>query len=235
LEEKTTTYNYLQLGDKNQFSYQCSEETETNHGIFEKNNFFIIINMSEQVFIEFHTRWFYIPTIITVAFLFAYVGIKDCYKKIREFVNVLDDDQKIVYNEIRKERETTYWSAFMQGCFIAILYLLLTVFTCGHSKSVYNLVSDVLCIILVTTYFVYTLKEKKKIMLLDGDMDETQERKWIAIYRCMQKSFWSWFLMGLLISGFVFSLLDAISPPIRICVQPSIAKKKPSLKRKQKK
>lgn len=192
--------------------------------------------MSEQVFIEFHTRWFYIPTIITVAFLFAFMGVKDCYKTIREFVKMLDDDQKKVYNEVRKERENTYWGALMQGCFIAILYIILTTFTCGQSKSIYNLISDVLCIVFVTTYFVYTLKEKRKIMLLDGDMDETQEKKWIEIYRCMQKSFWSSFLMGLLFSGFVFSLLDAFSPPIRICINPSAmtsTKKKVLIKKKK--
>lgn len=202
-----------------------------NNILFFRNNF-SNNKMSEQVFIEFHTRWFYLPTIITIAFLFAFVGVKDCYKKIKEFINMLDDDQKKVYNEIRKERENTYWCALMQGFFIAILYILMTTFTCGRSKSLYNLISDVMCIIFTTTYFVYTLKEKKKVMLLDGDMDEIQEKKWISIYRCMQKSFWSSFLMGLLISGFVFSLLDALSPPIRICVNPVTRTRKPLLVKK---
>jgi len=176
--------------------------------------------MPEQVFIKFHTKWFYIPAMIAIAFIFAFVGVKDCYKKIREFVKVLDNDQKKIYNEIRKERENTYWCALMQGCFVAVLYILVATFTCGQSKSIYHLVSDIMCIVFVTTYFVYTLKEKKKIMLIDGDMDETQEKKWITIYRCMQKNFHSYFLFGLLFSGLVFSLLDIISPPVMVCVNP---------------
>lgn len=193
--------------------------------------------MSEEILIEFHTRWFYIPTIITVAFLFAFISVKDCYKKIREFVGMLDNDQKKIYNDIRKERENTYWCALMQGCFVAILYIIMTTFTCGQSKPVYHLISDILCIVFATTYFVYTLKEKKKIMLIDGDMDDAQEKKWIEIYRCMQKSFWSSFLMGLLFSGFVFSMLDILSPPMKICVREKNQqqKKKPTNKKTIKK
>lgn len=174
--------------------------------------------MHEELFIEFHTRWFYLPAIITVAFLFSYLGVHECYKKIRSFYAVLDDEQKTVYMEIRKEREKTYWSALLQGCFVAILYILMTTFTCGKSKAIYHLLSDIFCIILTTTYFVYLLKEKKKVMLIDGDLDDAQEKKWIDIYRCMQRSFWSYFLIGLLFSGFVFSLLDILTPPIRVCV-----------------
>lgn len=176
--------------------------------------------MSEQIYIEFHTRWFYLPAIIALAFMVASLGIHHCYKDIKEFVKILDEDQKKVYNEIRKERENTYWCAIMQGCFIAILYILMTTLLCGRSKSIYHLVSDVVCIILVTSYFVYTLKEKKKIMLIDGDLDDKQEKKWITIYRCMQKSFWGHFLTGLLFFGFVFSLLDIVSPPVRVCINP---------------
>lgn len=180
--------------------------------------------MSEQIFIEYHTRWFYIPAIIAVAFLFAFASVKDCYKPIREFVQTLDNDQKQTYNEIRKERENTYWCALMQGCFVAILYILVSTLTCGRSKPIYHLVSDILCIVFTTTYFVYILKEKKKIMLVDGDMDEAQEKKWITIYRCMQRKFHSSFLMGLLFSGFVFTMLDTLSPPVRVCFRPKARK-----------
>jgi len=191
--------------------------------------------MAEQVYIEFHTRWFYIPTMITIAFIFAFVGVKDCYTKIKEFVKVLDNDQKKVYNEIRKERENTYWCALMQGCFVAVLYIIVSTFTCGQSKPIYHLISDILCIVFVTTYFVYTLKEKKKIMLIDGDMDETQEKKWITIYRCMQKNFYTYFLFGLLLSGFVFSLLDIISPPMMVCVNPKPRKQQKKFLKKSRK
>lgn len=174
--------------------------------------------MSGQVFIEFHTRWFYIPAIISIAFIFAFVGVKDCYKDIKNFVKVLDNDQKKVYNEIRKERENTYWCALMQGCFVAALYIIMTTFTCGQSKPIYHLIFDILCIVFTTTYFVYILKEKKKIMLIDGDMDETQDKKWVKVYRCMQRRFHSYFLIGLLFSGFIFNLLDIMSPPVRVCI-----------------
>ena len=189
--------------------------------------------MSEQVFIEFHTRWFYVPAIISIAFVFAFFGIKDCYKKIRQFVQLLDNDQKKVYNEIRKERENTHWCALMQGCFVAILYIVMTTFMCGRSKPIYHLISDVVCIVFTTTYFVYILKPKKKIMLVDGGMDETQQKKWVEIYRCMQKSFWSYFLIGLLFSGFVFSLLDIISSPVRVCVRVKPEKKPRKVKNKK--
>lgn len=191
--------------------------------------------MPEQVFIKFHTKWFYIPAIITIAFIFAFIGIKDCYKDIRDFVKILDNDQKKVYNEIRKERENTYWCALMQGCFVAVLYIIVTTLTCGQSKAIYHLISDILCIVFVTTYFVYILKEKKKIMLIDGDMDETQEKQWIKIYRCMQRSFNSYFLMGLLFSGFVFSLLDIISPPVMVCLNSKSRKQQKKILKKSRK
>jgi hypothetical protein len=77
-------------------------------------------------------------------------------------------------------------------------------------------------------------------MLIDGEMDETQEKKWITIYRCMQRRFHSYFLIGLLFSGFIFSLLDILSPPVRICVNPNkprrlqqqkLLKKKPTIRK----
>lgn len=180
----------------------------------------------QQVYIEFHTRWFYLPTIITTAFLFASVGVHACYKKIRSFAANLDDDQKKVYAEIRKEREGTYWCALMQGCFVAILYIVFTTLTCGHAKPVYHLISDIMCLVFVTTYFVYTLKDKKKVMLLDGDLDDAQEKQWVGIYRCMQKTFWSKFLMGLIVSGFVLSMFDLMTPPMRVCVKQQQQQKK---------
>lgn len=191
--------------------------------------------MAEKVFVQFHSRWFYIPAIISIAFMFAYIGIKDCYKQIKSYVAMLDDDQKKVYNDIRKERESAYWCAMMQGCFIAILYIMFATLTCGKSKSVYHLISDILCIILTTTYFVYILKPKKKIMLLDGDMDEQQEKKWVGIYRCMQKSFWSYFLIGLLTSGFLFTILDIIMPPMTVCMIPNKKKYSSSSQQQKKK
>lgn len=186
-----------------------------------------------EVYIEFHTRWFYIPTIITAAFLFASVGVHTCYKRIRSFAASLDDDQKKVYAEIRKERMETYWCALMQGCFVAIIYIIFTTLMSGHAKPVYHLISDILCLVFATTYFVYTLKDKKKVMLLDGDLDDAQEKDWVGIYRCMQKTFWSKFLMGLLVSGFVLSMLDILTPPVRVCV--ANQKQKPKQKPKNNK
>lgn len=182
--------------------------------------------MSKELYIEFHTRWFYIPAIITIAFLSAFWGVKDCYKNIREFTKALDEEQKKIYDDIRKEREQTYWQALMQGCFVAVIYIIFSTLTCSQTKPMYHLATDILCLVFVTTYFVYTLKEKKKVMLIDGDLDDAQEKKWISIYRCMQKQFWSFFLMGLIFSGFLFSLLDLVSPPIRICVLPKKTNKK---------
>lgn len=186
--------------------------------------------MSNEIYIEFHSRWFYIPAMITIAFLVASFGVKDCYKRIRGFMNILDEDQKKIYMEIRKERENTYWCALMQGCFVAILYIIMSTLTCS-SKSLYHLISDILCLIFTTTYFVYTLKGKKKIMLIDAEMDETQDKKWVEIYRCMQRNFWSYFLMGLLVSGFVFSMLDILTPPIQICINPKKTPPRPKKKK----
>lgn len=178
-----------------------------------------------MIFIQSNSRWFYLPAVISIAFIFALVGIQDCYKQIREFVNTLDNDQKKDYFVIRKERQDAYWSAMMQGCFVAILYILFATFTAGKSKTVYHLISDISCLIFTTTYFAYILKPKKGTMLLDGDMDMQQEKKWIGIYRCMQRSYWSYFLYGLLTAAFLFCLLDIATPP-RSCLIPINRNKK---------
>ena len=177
--------------------------------------------MSEQIFIEFHTRWFYLPTMIAIAFLIASASVIHCVKQMKDLYKSLDEDQRKIYKEISKEREKLYWCALLQGCFIAILYIIMTTMTCGVSKSLYHLVSDVLCIILATAYFVYTLKDKQKFLINEAELDENQDKKWFTLYRCMQVSFWGHFLMGLLFSAFIFQMLDIVSPPIHVCINPT--------------
>jgi len=171
-----------------------------------------------EIFLEISPRWFYFPTIIVIAFIFASFGIHHCTNKIHKFSSSLNANQKAIYEKIKNERQNIYGCAMMQGFFVSLIYIVYASVFIGRIKSIYHLISDIAAIIFIVSYFVYTLQPKKNYMLLDGNLNEEERKEWYAIYICMEKSFWGHFLIGIVIGGFLLSILDLWQPPLKICI-----------------
>jgi hypothetical protein len=173
--------------------------------------------INDKIFIEPRPRWFNLPLVIAFGFLSGYLGHAACLKGLRSFEDRLTECQKGLYHEIIKERQHIFWCSLLQGVMIAILYVGCSVLLLGRSFG-YSLMGEVLAIIVGIGYLLYIVTDKKKNMLLDGNLDSEDVKDWYRSYQCMDKQFHLYFIMGFLLMGVLLYMIDIISPPYRVCV-----------------
>lgn len=171
--------------------------------------------------------WFYLPAIISIAFLAGFYGIRRCYSKISDFRSHLDGNQLELYDKITRERKQIFFSSLFQGLLLVLVYIFFSFFYGG--KDVYRFVSDILCVLLGSTYIFYIIYPKTCSMLDDAGLSNEDVRKWYDIYQCMEQSFWYSFLMGLVVGGLILHIIDIFScpypPPDVILIRAPVAQK----------
>ena len=111
------------------------------------------------------------------------------------FMNTLNEEQKHIYMEIKKERLQLYLQGLVLGCVLAMMSLFLL-----SSKSPLTRICVFSVLGLGSAYVYYSLMPKKKWML---DYIETNEQSkaWLDIYQEMKRRSIVGGLLG--ISGFV--------------------------------
>jgi len=166
--------------------------------------------------IETRSRYFYLPAVLTIAFLCAFGATGNCFRRIRDFETTLQGDQLSVYQEISRERRNIFYRSIFVGLLFVIIYILFSSLA-RQGGSLYHLCWDTLCILCASIYLFYTISFKKKHMLSDVNLSTEEVRKWYAIYRCMEENFWRSFIVGLLASGAFLVIIDCILPPTTIC------------------
>lgn len=145
--------------------------------------------------------WFYLPTVIASGFVAAHIGAYMCKKELKNIRESVDGE---TYKKVVNERKEVYFNALIKSIVVAILYLLLVRLT--HKKNNYHLSADVLCIVLTFSFLFYLLTSKKHTLLRG---DNTSE--WLASYYCMEKHYWTWFILGAIVSSSVLYLHDVWS------------------------
>lgn len=135
--------------------------------------------------------WFYLPTVLAAGFLMATIGTYQCKKELTKIRHSVDED---TYNKVIHERKMIYKQAIAMAILLAILYLI-CITMCKNNKSMFQIVSDVLCIVLGFTFLFYMLSTAKYTMLTPENTKE-----WLASYTCMQKHYWNFFTIGIVFS-----------------------------------
>ena len=145
--------------------------------------------------------------IIALVFLIANIyTILSCSnnKEIKKnFLNVLNEDQKNTYEKIIEERKNIYYSGYILGILISLIsYFIIKKFTKINFNKI-SLICFVGSITFVTNYLFYILYPKSDYMLLHLN-DKKQITEWLNIYRTMQVKFHMGFVLGI-IAVMIFS------------------------------
>ena len=111
------------------------------------------------------------------------------------FQDTLDENQKILYKGIKRDRLTLYLTGLFFGSLIAVAYLYFY-----ESKNVFNQVCSFVTIAWGFTYFYYMLMPKSTYMV-NHLKNQEQNRAWNNIYRDMQFRYIGGFLLGMIAYG----------------------------------
>ena len=142
-----------------------------------------------------------ITCIIALVFLIANIYIIFSCSNNKElkknFLNVLNEEQKITYEKIIDERKNIYYSGYILGIILSLIgYFSIKKFTTMRFNKV-SLICFVGAITFVTNYLFYILYPKSDYMLLHLN-DKKQIQEWLNIYRTMQFKFHIGFVLGIL-------------------------------------
>ena len=142
-----------------------------------------------------------ITCIIALVFLIANIyTIFSCSnnKELKKnFLNVLNEEQKITYEKIIDERKNIYYGGYILGIILSFIgYFSIKKFTTMRFNKM-SLICFVGAITFVTNYLFYILYPKSDYMLLHLN-DKKQIQEWLNIYRTMQFKFHIGFVVGIL-------------------------------------
>tara|TARA_B100000900_G_scaffold210428_1_gene178350 strand:- start:1038 stop:1508 length:471 start_codon:yes stop_codon:yes gene_type:complete len=148
--------------------------------------------------------------IIAMVFLIAnFYTILSCSnnkKDKQDFLDVLNDEQKITYEKIINQRKNIYYSGYGLGILLSLIGIF---FIKKFMKLRFNNIS-LICFVgavtFVTNYLFYILYPKADYMLLHLN-DKKQIEEWLKIYKKMQFKFHFGFVLGIIaVMIFCYSL-----------------------------
>ena len=142
-----------------------------------------------------------ITCVIALVFLIANIyTILSCSnnKEIKQkFLNVLNEEQKNIYEKIINERKYIYYSGYVLGIILSLIgYFIIKKLTKMRFNKI-SLICFVGSITFVTNYLFYILYPKSDYMLLHLS-DKRQISEWLNIYRTMQIKFHIGFVLGII-------------------------------------
>jgi fructose-specific phosphotransferase system IIC component len=121
-----------------------------------------------------------------------------------KFFNVLDNNQKKIYENIIIERRNIYYIGFILGIILSILFIFIN----KKIKLIKLTKPIMLCLVItitfITNYLFYILYPKSTYMLLHLH-DKKQINEWLNIYKKMQYRYHFGFVLGI-IAVFIFCL-----------------------------
>jgi hypothetical protein len=115
----------------------------------------------------------------------------------QDFLNVLNDKQKVTYDNIIRERKNIYYIGYILGLILSfVIIFILKKFQKNKLNNI-SLVCLVGSVTFITNYLFYILYPKTDYMLLHLN-DKKQIEEWLKIYKKMQFKFHMGFVLGII-------------------------------------
>tara|TARA_B100000424_G_C22792828_1_gene425704 strand:- start:71 stop:547 length:477 start_codon:yes stop_codon:yes gene_type:complete len=150
-----------------------------------------------------------IAFVFLIANLYTILSCSNSKELKKNFLNVLNDEQKLTYGKIINERKNIYYCGYILGIILSIIgYLIIKKFT-KISFNKMSLICFVGAITFVTNYLFYILYPKSDYMLLHLN-DKKQIQEWLKIYRTMQFKLHLGFVFGIIAVMIFCSSFDKI-------------------------
>jgi hypothetical protein len=115
----------------------------------------------------------------------------------QDFLNVLNDKQKLTYENIIKERKNIYYIGYILGLILSFIIIFIIKKINKNKLNNTSLVCLVGSITFITNYLFYILYPKTDYMLLHLN-DKKQIEEWLKIYKKMQFKFHMGFVLGII-------------------------------------
>lgn len=142
-----------------------------------------------------------ITCIIAFVFLIANIyTILSCANNKNEkqdFLNVLNDKQKVTYKNIINERKNIHFMGYGLGLLLSVVAIYIARNVLKSRLNNLSLICLVGSITFVTNYLFYILYPKSDYMLLHLT-DKKQIEEWLKIYKQMQFKFHFGFVLGII-------------------------------------
>ncbi len=115
----------------------------------------------------------------------------------QDFLNVLNDKQKVTYDNIIRERKNIYYIGYILGLILSLLIIIVIRKINKNKLNNTSLICLVGSITFITNYLFYILYPKTDYMLLHLN-DKKQIEEWLKIYKKMQFKFHMGFVLGII-------------------------------------
>ena len=147
-----------------------------------------------------------IAMVFFIANFYTILSCSNNKKDKQDFLDVLNDEQKITYEKIINQRKNIYYSGYGLGILLSLIGIF---FIKKFMKLKFNNIS-LICFVgavtFVTNYLFYILYPKADYMLLHLN-DKKQIEEWLKIYKKMQFKFHFGFVLGIIaVMIFCYSL-----------------------------
>jgi hypothetical protein len=119
-----------------------------------------------------------------------------------DYEKQLPNELQPVYKSIVKERVQIYYTGYFLGFILSVLFILYNVYVKKEKYNALSLVCIIITISFLTNYFFYILSPKKNWML-DNIKNPEQTKAWLKMYKGMQSTYHSGFVLGIISMGFL--------------------------------
>ena len=139
----------------------------------------------------------FIAFVFLIANIYTILSCTSNSKLKQDFIDVLNEDQKIIYKNIIIERRNIYYFGYILGLIISLIVVILNKKLFKIRLNNISLVCLVGSITFITNYLFYILYPKSDYMLLHLN-DKKQIGEWLNIYKKMQFKFHLGFIFGII-------------------------------------
>lgn len=138
-----------------------------------------------------------IAVVFLIANLYVTLSTGKSKDEKQDFYDVLNENQKTLYEQITEERKRIYYMGFILGIILSYIVYYINKKVWNQRLNNMSLVCLVGAVTLVTNYLFYILYPKSDYMLLHLS-DKRQIEEWLKIYKTMQFKFHIGFVLGII-------------------------------------
>ena len=144
----------------------------------------------------------FISIVFLVANIFVMLNV-DKDKLKNKFIELLNYQQKELYESLIKERRNIYFQGYALGLLLSLIYLFYVKQILGKRINNILLVCSVGFIVFITNYLYYILM-KKSTYMIEHLNNKEQTKAWLDIYRTMQLKYHLGLLLGI-VAAMIFA------------------------------
>jgi len=140
---------------------------------------------------------------ISVIFIIGMIYITNATSNsdtMKKYEKQLPEELRDMYKKIVDERTRIYYTGYVIGFFVAILFILYNTLLMKRAFSTMSMICISTTSAFITNYFYYILTPKKSYML-EHIEDPKQTKAWLKMYRNMQYHYHMGLFIGLIAVG----------------------------------